>query len=149
MNREPNRSGTGRLRTGTNRTANYFYANRMGTNRTANYSYANRMEPNRFHILICFCQLPGVPKMIFANRKSNWKDESTVMNGFLRNIICQSAAGIANDQCWLLLLLLLLLLKLLKLLLLLLLLLLTTVAITIYCCYHHHYCCILYYYLYY
>ena len=53
------------------------------------------------------------------------------MNGFLRNIICQSAAGIANDQCWLLLLLLLLLLKLLKLLLLLLLLLLTTVAITI------------------
>ena len=59
------------------------------------------------------------------------------MNGFLRNIICQSAAGIANDQCWLLLLLLLKLLKLLllllllKLLKLLLLLLLTTVAITI------------------
>ena len=51
VNREPNRSGTGRLRTGTNRTANYSYANRMGTNRTANYSYANRMEPNRFHIL--------------------------------------------------------------------------------------------------
>ena len=66
--------------------------------------------------------------MIFANWKSNWKEESTVMNGFLRNIICQSAAGIANDQCWLLLLLLLLLLKLLKLLLLLL---LRTVAITI------------------
>ena len=37
VNREPNRSGTGRLRT--------------ATNRTANYSYANRMEPNRFHIL--------------------------------------------------------------------------------------------------
>ena len=44
------------------------------------------------------------------------------MNGFLRNIICQSAAGIANDECWLLLLLLLKLL---------LLLLLRTVAITI------------------
>ena len=51
VNREPNRSGTGRLRTGTNRTATYSYANRMGTNRTANCSYANRMEPNRFHIL--------------------------------------------------------------------------------------------------
>ena len=69
--------------------------------------------------------------MIFATWKSNWQEESTVMNGFLRNIICQTAAGIANDQCWLLLLLLLLLRKLLKLLLLLLLLLLTTVAITI------------------
>ena len=144
VNREPNRSGTGRLKTGTNRTANYSYANRMGTNRTANYSYANRMEPNRFHILKknilsasggsendfrelkiklerginCNEWIPAQHNLPKCCRNCKWSVLAATTA--TTETTATTATTATNNGCY-----------------------------YYYCCYHHHYCCILYYYLYY